>query len=137
MKFAIIFIGMIWCHIIDDYCLQGILKDLKQKDWWAKQTDNKMYKNDYKVALLCHAFSWSCSISIIPLVYTIINKATINTINGVLFALIMAFIMNVTLHYDIDNMKANAKSINLVVDQLMHLAQIIITFIVWLCFIQI
>lgn len=128
---------MIWCHIIDDYCLQGILKDLKQKDWWAKQTDNKMYKNDYKVALLCHAFSWSCSISIIPLVYTIINKATIAHVDAVLFSLIITLIFNVIIHYNVDDMKANAKLINLVVDQSIHLVQIILTFILWICSIQI
>ena len=26
-------ISMLFCHIIDDYCLQGILASMKQKSW--------------------------------------------------------------------------------------------------------
>ena len=51
---------MIFCHIVDDYKLQGILASMKQKDWWVEQIGfTKLYKYDYIVALLVHSFSWS------------------------------------------------------------------------------
>lgn len=138
MKFVIILIGMIWCHIIDDYILQTTpLVNMKQKDWWTKITDKDMYKNDYKAALLCHAFSWSCSISVIPLVYTIINRDSIPHLEGILFLLVLMFLANLITHYNVDDLKANKKLINLVVDQSIHLGQVLFTFIMWVCTIHI
>lgn len=32
---------MIFMHIIDDYCLQGILASMKQKSWWTEQKEYK------------------------------------------------------------------------------------------------
>ena len=60
-----IFFAMCFCHIVDDYYLQGILASMKQKSWWTKQESYEdKYKNDYIVALLMHAFSWSFMILI-------------------------------------------------------------------------
>jgi hypothetical protein len=50
---------MLFCHIVDDYYLQGILALMKQKTWWKKQTLNSLYKYDYIMALCEHAFSWT------------------------------------------------------------------------------
>ena len=36
-----IYISMIFMHILDDYCLQGILASMKQKEWWRKQEQYK------------------------------------------------------------------------------------------------
>ncbi len=39
---------MIFCHIVDDYYLQGILAKMKQKMWWKENApDNIHYKYDY------------------------------------------------------------------------------------------
>ena len=65
MKYVLLFLGMIYMHIIDDYFLQGILASMKQKDWWRKQDNyNKDYKYDYIPALIAHATSWSISVNI-------------------------------------------------------------------------
>ena len=63
MKVFILF-AMIFCHIVDDYYLQGILASMKQRQWWKENAPNKMYEHDYIVALIMHAFSWSFMISI-------------------------------------------------------------------------
>ena len=50
MTYKILFLlGMIFCHIIDDYYLQGWLAFAKQKEWWTKNTPNPLYKYDYNL----------------------------------------------------------------------------------------
>lgn len=48
--------AMLFCHIIDDYVLQGWLATGKQKDWWKTNAPDKLYKYDYIMALAEHAF---------------------------------------------------------------------------------
>ena len=48
---------------------------------------------------------------------------------GLVFLIV--FLFNTALHMFIDNEKANEKSINLVTDQLLHLVQIVGTFVFW------
>ena len=52
-------ISMLFCHIIDDYCLQGILASMKQKSWWVKNNPEEKYNKDYIMALFMHSASWS------------------------------------------------------------------------------
>lgn len=112
---------MIFCHIVDDYKLQGILASMKQKDWWVEQTSfTKLYKYDYIVALLVHSFSWSFMI-LLPFFITSSFNIT-PVILGI-------FCINIVIHAVVDDLKANKKKINLWVDQLIHLIQIIATWI--------
>ena len=60
---------MLFCHIADDYYLQGILSQLKQREWWDKHAPYAMYRNDYRMALFEHAFSWSFVTTVPLLVY--------------------------------------------------------------------
>lgn len=120
-----ILILMIFLHIVDDYYLQGILAKLKQKTWWEENAPNKLYKNDYKIALFMHAFSWSFMI-MIPIWVSVIMR------NDSLIAFIIIFLINVLLHAIIDHLKANALKINLITDQILHIMQIIVT---WLFYI--
>ncbi len=117
MKLFILFV-MIFAHIVDDYYLQGILASLKQKTWWENQKSYKpMYKYDYIVALIMHAFSWSFMISL-PILYFGFTKW-----------LAVAIILNTIIHGIVDDLKANKGKINLIVDQSIHIVQIIITWI--------
>ena len=43
----------------------------------------------------------------------------------------LVFVFNIIIHMITDNMKANKKKINLIQDQLIHLAQIVVTFLVF------
>lgn len=122
MKLFILFI-MIFAHIVDDYYLQGILASLKQKTWWENQKSYKpMYKYDYIVALIMHAFSWSFMISL-PILYFGFTKW-----------IAVAIILNTIIHGIVDDLKANKHKINLIVDQSIHIVQIIIT---WILFVAI
>ena len=120
MRNDIILFLMIFLHIIDDFCLQGIMASMKQKSWWQKDSvgSQPKYKYDYIAALLAHSFSWAFMIMIPVLI-----GGTWNPI---------ILILNMLLHAFIDNMKANHMRINLIADQSMHLLQILVT---WLCFV--
>ena len=121
----ILFFSMIFCHIVDDYYLQGWLASAKQKKWWEQNAPDKLYRFDYIMALVCHSFSWSFMIMLPWIIYA---GSSLN------FALI-AIPVNVIIHAVVDDLKANKHMLNLIQDQLIHLAQIVITFIA--CFIAI
>ena len=114
-----IYLSMIFMHILDDYCLQGILASMKQKEWWKKNEQYKeLYKYDYIIALIMHSFSWSFMV-MLPIVI-----ATQWSVSGLFMGL---FFTNVIIHSFVDDLKANKGKINLWVDQIIHLIQIIIT----------
>ena len=128
MKISLfILLLMIFLHIVDDYYLQGILASMKQKSWWEKNAPDPLYKNDYRIALLEHAFSWTFMI-MLPIAVCMLIGYNIPTIYY--FAL---FIFNFFCHAFVDNEKANKKTINLIIDQTIHLIQIALTWSV--CFI--
>ena len=121
MKIALlILILMIFCHIIADYNLQGWLASAKQKEWWEKNAPDKMYKNDYKMALFMHSFAWSFMVMVPVAIYALCMK-------GFFCVHFFWFLWNIGMHYFIDDQKANKKEINLVEDQLWHLLQIVLT----------
>lgn len=123
MNAAFVFLWMLFFHVVADYNLQGWLASAKQKSWWEENCKFEMYKYkyDYIMALIMHSISWTFMI-MLPIAY-----AQGFTIGG-LFAII--FVVNMALHAQIDNMKANQKLINLWQDQLLHILQIVLTFVV-------
>ena len=114
---------MLFCHIIDDYYLQGILANMKQKKWWEENAPKSMYKHDYIVALLMHSMSWSFMIMLPIAIYNGFNV-------GVAF--VIAFVVNIIVHAITDHTKANLFKINLIQDQTIHIVQIAVTAIVFL-----
>ena len=116
---------MIFCHIVDDYYLQGWLSSAKQRSYWKENAPQDMYKYDYIWALLMHSFSWSFMI-MLPIVYTMSFDV------DPLF--ILVFGINVTIHAITDDAKANKKSINLWMDQIIHMVQIVATAVTFLIF---
>ena len=119
-----IFLSMVFCHIVDDFYLQGWLASAKQKKWWAKNAPQPMYKYDYVIALQIHSFSWAFVMMLPLLIYQLVT--------GVWFKYHFAlFLVNMVIHQIVDNAKANKKKINLVQDQAIHIVQIAITYIAW------
>jgi len=124
MKYPIFtLLSMIFLHIVDDYYLQGILASLKQKKYWKENAPQDLYKYDYIVALFMHGFSWSFMIMLPIFIYVSFNLD---------FNMIIFFIVNLLIHAYIDNLKANKFKINLIIDQLCHLIQILVTFTFYL-----
>lgn len=114
----LILIAMIFCHIVDDYYLQGWLASAKQKSWWENNAPDELYKHDYLVALFMHSFSWTFMIMLLPTIFVVIN-------GGVWSPLL--FICNLIIHMVVDDLKANKKKINLIQDQTVHIVQIFAT----------
>lgn len=112
---------MILLHIIDDFVLQPIcLSKLKQKDFWRKIIkDESYFKYDYIAALLIHGLSWSIFIHL-PIIFTFPKTSVLTSV-----------IVNALLHSFIDHLKCNKKYINLCIDQIIHIEQIIFTYLLF------
>lgn len=120
MLYVLLF--MVFLHIVDDFHLQGCLKDLKQKVYWKEYVEKQsMYGYDYVAALVIHSFSWAFMI-MLPLAY----MQNFNV--DILFVVVL--LVNATVHGIIDHLKANLFKINLIQDQTAHLVQIIVTFLI-------
>lgn len=125
MNIAFTILLMIFCHIVDDYYLQGWLASAKQKDWWWRNAPGDLYKNDYSWALFIHSFSWSFMI-MLPIAY--LYSFEINAL------FVFVFMINIMIHAIVDDQKANKKTINLITDQSIHMLQIVITAFILLIF---
>lgn len=112
---------MLFLHIVDDYYLQGFLASAKQKTWWEKNYPDKKYRYDYIIALCMHAFSWTFMIMLPYMVISWFNNEKI---------IIWLYVVNFIIHAIIDDLKANKLKINLIQDQLLHIVQIILTWII-------
>lgn len=129
MKLIFILLAMLFLHVVDDFYLQGILANLKQKKWWRDNYNYRLYQNDYIVALIIHSFSWSFMIHL-PVV--VANYEHLQT-----GAFLAVFAINMFVHGIVDDLKANKLKINLITDQFIHFCQIIITWSVlclWLTY---
>lgn len=114
---------MIFCHIVDDYYLQGWLASAKQKKYWQENAPEKMYEYDYIWALIMHSFSWTFMV-MLPIAFTKGFELGISYL--------IAFLLNLMIHAFTDDLKANKRKINLWTDQIIHLCQITITAIIFL-----
>ena len=123
MKEFFILLSMIFCHIVDDYYLQGWLASAKQRKWWKDNSPDKLYEDDYVMALFMHSFSWTFMIMLVPMLFNI---------NSLSILYVFTFGINLLTHAVVDNAKANLKMLNLIQDQLIHLCQIYVT---WLIFV--
>lgn len=96
-------------HVITDFNLQGMLGNLKQREWWQKNYPDPKYSRDYRTAGIIHAFVWSI-LTFLPFC------------QSPWYALAVA--VNTPIHYFIDDAKANRHLISLSDDQTAHLLQI-------------
>ena len=115
-----ILLAMMFCHIVDDYYLQGWLASAKQRKWWKDNAPDKLYRYGYIAALIMHSLSWSFMI-MLPIAISQSFKVTL--------WFFIAFVINAAVHAVTDHMKANLLKINLITDQSVHIAQILLTFI--------
>lgn len=116
-----ILILMIFLHIVEDFHLQGILASMKQMSWWEKQLGSEYlgkYEYDWVPSLLAHAFEWTFMI-MLPIFLT--REFTYLTA--------LMIVSNTSFHFVVDNSKCNLMKINLVTDQILHLVQILFTWV--------
>lgn len=126
LKEIILILCMLFCHIVDDYYLQGWLASAKQKKWWEQNAPNVLYKNDYIMALIEHAFSWTFMIHI-PIITYLIFMGNLPNI----YLFLAVFIINWLVHILTDNAKANQMKINLIIGQSIHIIQIVCTWLIY------
>ena len=122
-RIILVLVLMILGHLLADYPLQGWLAQAKAKSYWENAPEEN--KKDYIPALLGHATMWGI-IMFLPIMYYS------------WFELEWWWLLlpgNIAIHYIIDDLKANKKAINLIQDQLFHLSQIVITWVLWYLFI--
>ena len=115
---------MIFCHIVDDYYLQGWLASAKQKKWWEENAPQRMYEYDYLRALLMHSFSWAFMI-MLP-IFIVSNFQ----VTGIMLSF---FLWNMFIHAMTDHAKANLYIINLWQDQGIHMFQLLTTWLILVC----
>lgn len=127
MKETILILCMLFCHIVDDNYLQGWLASAKQKKWWKQNAPNPLYKNDYAMALLEHAFSWTFMIHVPIVVYSVVCGLQLS-----MYLFLAEFIINWLIHIFTDNAKANLMKINLIQDQCIHITQIVVTWSIYI-----
>lgn len=102
-------------------------------DWRLKpnvrQKDFELYKNDYKMALVEHAFSWSFMVHLPIMAYLVWSG---NTSQTYIIGFCVSFVINWVIHAIVDDFKANKMRINLIQDQMIHFMQIICTWGAWM-----
>ena len=110
-----LFALMLFMHVIEDFHIQGILANMKQRVWWFNQRGySPRYKYDYIPSVLAHGFEWAFIIYI-PIFYYI----------GVSYFVLFSLIITALLHAFIDHLKCNMGLINLCQDQTLHILQIL------------
>ena len=112
--YVIVLILMLLAHFFADFHLQGILADMKQEQWW----NNSKNKYDYLAALVIHSAEWT--------LWMMIPLFLLPHLDLGMFLLMAA--LNIVVHSLTGNSKANYKDISLVQDQIIHLAQIALTY---------
>lgn len=117
--YIFVLILMLLAHFFADFHLQGILADMKQEQWWRNQEGyNSKYKYDYLAALAIHSAEWT--------LWVMIPLFLLPRLDLGIFLLLAT--LNMVVHSLTDNSKANYKDINLIQDQIIHLAQIAFTY---------
>ena len=132
---AFIFIAMVLLHILEDFHLQGILANMKQKSWWRSECvklgityDSSKYRHDYIASLIIHALENSIFIALPLIIDGLIATFTTNPNNSLFIGWVFIIFANTIVHAIIDDFKCNSKGINLIVDQILHFIFIILFF---------
>ncbi len=119
-----VLILMIFLHVIEDFHLQGILASMKQIKWWEQQLDSEYlsrYAYDWVLALIVHSFEWAFIIMV-----------PIFLVHGFNLLMLMVIILNIGVHFVVDHFKCNRLRINLIVDQSIHIVQILLTWVIFI-----
>ena len=143
IRSIIILFVMIFLHIVDDFYLQGVLANMKQKKWWESQIKliakerlgskprsyfKHLYQYDWAASLAIHGFSWSFMVNIPSLAVLLSNKSVAN---DVVVTYVVMVLGNAALHAYIDDAKCNAFKLSLLEDQILHLCQIIVMWVIF------
>ena len=123
-----LFLFSLLLHFVADFTLQGCLADMKQWRWWNELFNQKIfslrvvhsqkYRYDWICGLLCHSMYWAL-LTFAPLIWLADSDWTVAWM----------VVANCAFHAVVDDMKCNRFKINLCQDQILHLAQIALTYV--------
>lgn len=121
-KVLLTLLALIFFHLIADFILQTpFIAKYKQKKSWEEYNKSGKYTYDYLNILIDHSFIWSF-FTFLPLLIMFNDVIS--------YAIIV--IVNMIIHAYIDDLKANKLKINLIVDQTLHIFQIVLSLIICL-----
>lgn len=112
---------MILCHIIEDFHIQGVMANMKQKSFWNPYGEK--YADDWKPVIILHGMEWAMLTSMPCLVMSWFD---------VPMWFVLVIVTMGLLHAYIDHLKANVGKINLITDQTLHMCQIMIIYLAYL-----
>ncbi len=115
---------MLLLHVIEDFSLQGIKAQMKQKSYWEKYDEK--YHDDWIPVLVGRSLEWAFFI-MLPLAFACGFNLTCG-----FFVLLL---VNTVIHCIVDDLKCNKFKINLATDQFAHIIQILITWAIMAYFI--
>ena len=124
MNNGILLLLIIFLHIYADFNMQGIMAEMKQKDFWKKF--DKKYQFDYVMPLIGHAFQWAFVVHLPAIIYTVIVSSSFLEMYCC-----MSVVFHTIMHAWIDTLKANDKKTTLIQDQFYHMLQLIM---IWATF---
>ena len=134
---------MIFMHFIGDVYLQGNnLSSFKRREYWEKveRKTGKKHSFSHLCFLLLHSFLWSFCM-LFPILLKIVFIQCLITANivpepvsfqNLILFYISSIIGNTIIHGLIDNAKSNLKQIGDIEDQILHIVQVTVTFILYL-----
>lgn len=130
---------MLLMHVIADFNLQGWLATSKQKKWWHDNYPGKMYANDWKACILAHGFMWSMMVMLPLFWYVLFYVDGVTEAQREYFSttLFVVMLINSIIHAFIDHFKCNKMSTNLIMDQSLHIIQILVTWYICAAFIPV
>jgi len=131
-----LFLLTLLLHFISDFTLQGLLGNLKWKDWWMRECNRmekeqtlewgsakatfRKYRFDYICGMICHCLYWTL-FTFAPIIWGMNNS----------WLIVALVVTNAAFHYVVDDLKANRWRLNLCQDQLLHLVQITATIFIF------
>lgn len=123
MKTLLLF-SMLWFHILDEFYMPTILNKLKCKRWWKENTDEH-YHNDWAMSLMLYGMMWSMTIHIPVVTYLYFT----NNLKSMYGFIVGTICINQFIHCIIDDLKCNRGALNLTQSQILHIIQIVCTYI--------
>lgn len=139
----VLYICMIFMHFIGDVYLQGnSLSNAKRREYWKIVEQRTGIKHPYShiCFLMLHSFLWSFTTLLPILLKIIFYKILIisglipepSSFQNLILFYLTAIAANTLAHGFIDNAKSNLKQIGEIQDQILHIIQITITFILYI-----
>lgn len=124
MNNGILLLVIIFLHVLADFNLQGIMADMKQKEFWKKYPSK--YQFDYVMPLIGHAFQWSFFVHLPILLVAIWIQRDLLEMYAAL-----SIVFHTIVHAGIDTLKANDHKTTLIQDQFYHILQLIVIWAIY------